>query len=222
MPRMKRIVIPGIPFHITNRGNRRQQIFFNDEHKKTYLELLRRFAERFGLKIWAYCLMFNHIHLIALLLQLDSMHLTIRETHKKYTNFINLEKDWKGSLWQGRYDSFPLEEAHLYQAFRYVENNPVRAGIVKYAEEYRWSSARAHVFNTPDPVLSESPFKSQIKDWRAYLRKRENEAELQEIRDRIRTGRPFGSEEFIDRLEKTLDREIRPRKPGPKLNSGVE
>jgi len=213
---MKRIVVPGLPHHITNRGNRRQIIFFNDEQMEFYLQMLRKYGDRFGLGISAYCLMFNHVHLDAIPEKPDSMHLTIRETHKKYTNYINLIKDWKGSLWQGRYYSFPLEGAHLYQNIRYVENNPVRAGIVKYAEDYRWSSARAHVFNLPDPVLSESGFKLQVKNWRAYLRKEENEAELKEIRDRIQTGRPFGGDDFIDQLEQALGREIKQKKPGPK------
>lgn len=213
---MKRIVVPGLPHHLTNRGNRRQTIFFSDEHMQFYLQLLRRYADRFGLSISAYCLMRNHVHLIATPEKHDSMHLTIRETHKKYTNYINLLNDWKGSLWQGRYYSCPLEDAHLYMTFRYVENNPVRAKIVKYAEDYRWSSAQAHVFKTPDPLLAESGFKLNVRNWRAYLREEESETELREIRDRIMTGRPFGGDDFIDQLEQFLGRELKPRKPGPK------
>jgi len=216
MPRIKRIVVPGFPHHLTNRGNRRQTIFFCDEQMEFYLQLLRRYADRFGLNISAYCLMLNHVHLIAIPEKLDSMHLTIRETHKKYTNHINLLKDWKGSLWQGRYYSCPLDDVHLYLSYRYVENNPVRAKIVEYAEDYRWSSARAHVFNAPDPLLAESGFKLKVRNWKAYLRKEEDEAELKEIRDRIMTGRPLGGDDFVDQLERSLGRELKPKKPGPK------
>ncbi|MCX6566577.1 MAG: transposase [Candidatus Aminicenantes bacterium] len=222
MPRIARVVVPNCPHHITNRGNRRQAIFFGDEDKKLYLRLLLRYGDLFGLKFWAYCLMHNHVHLIAVPLKSDSMNLTIREAHKKYTSQVNLQMNWRGSLWQGRYYSFPLEDIHLYRALRYVENNPVRAGIVKIAENYPWSSASSHVLGKPDDMLSPDGLGIRGKAWRAYLREQEEEEEIKDIRNHIMTGRPLGGEDFINQLENTLGREVRPKKPGRKKHNGSE
>jgi len=221
MPRFTRVVVPNCPHHITNRGNHRQTIFFGDEDKRLYLRLLFRYGNRFGLKFWAYCLMPNHVHLIAVPEKPDSMHLTIREAHRKYTIQVNLQMDWQGSLWQGRYYSFPLEDVHLYRALRYVENNPVRAGITKTAEDYPWSSAPAHVFGIPDDLLSPNGLGIRGKAWRAYLREQEEEAEVKDIHDHIKTGRPLGGNEFVDQLESNLGRELQPKKPGRKKRNGL-
>ena len=216
MPRFKRLVVPGCPHHITNRGNRRQLIFFSEEDRQFYLGLLHTYGTRYGLAFWAYCLMPNHIHLVVVPENLLSMHLTIREVHRRYSLYINLKMNWQGSLWQKRYYSFPLEDAHLYRAVRYVENNPVRAELAKTAESYPWSSANAHVFGKPNILLSPNKLGIQQKDWKAYLREIEEEEELKEIRARILSGRPLGGDYFITSLEKTLGREIRPRSPGRK------
>jgi len=215
MPRIARVVVTHCPHHITIRGNRRQAVFFTDEDRVLYLRLLRRYAVRYGLMIWAYCLMENHNHLIAVPERPDSMNMTLREAHKKYTMQINIRMDWRGSLWQGRYHSFPLDGAHLYRAVRYVENNPVRARLVPFAEKYRWSSAASHVFGTPDPLLSPCPLQKG-RSWVAYLRDKEEEEELRNIRSHIMSGRPLGTEKFIDQLEAKLGRELRPKKRGPK------
>jgi len=216
MARIARVVIPNCPHHITNRGNRRQTVFFSDEDKKLYLKLLLRYGKLFGLHFWAYCLMPNHIHLVAVPEKVDSMTLTIREAHKKFTWQINLQMNWRGALWQGRYYSFPLEEGHLYRALRYTENNPVRAGFVKFAEEYPWSSAPSHVYDKPDAFLSRCPIQMQGKARAAYLRGQEEEEEIKEIRRHIMTGRPLGQDKFIDDLETICGRELRPKKSGPR------
>jgi len=222
MPQFKRVVAINCPHHITNRGNRRQPIFFSDEDKKFYLGLLLKYGNRFGLKFWAYCLMRNHVHLIAVPEKANSMSLAIREAHRKYSIYVNLLMQWQGSLWQRRYYSFPLEDTHLYQTLRYVENNPVRAGIVKTAEEYPWSSAPAHVLGKPDSLLSPNGLGIQKKAWRAYLREQEEEAEIEDIRARSMTGRPLGGDEFVAQLEDSLEREIRLKRAGRKKQNGPE
>ncbi len=216
MPRIARVIIPDCPHHITHRGNRRQVVFFSDEDRKLYLQLLLRYGDRYGLKFWAYCLMPNHVHLIAVPEKRDSMNLTLREAHKKYTSQINIQRNWRGSLWQGRYYSFPLEDIHLYRALRYVENNPVRAGLVKSAELYSWSSAAAHVLGKTDHFLSPGRLKMRGRAWAAYLCEKEEEEEIKEIRRHIMTGRPLGQDGFIAQLEKSLGRELRPQKRGRK------
>ena len=221
MPQLKRVVAVNCPHHITNRGNRRQTIFFSDEDKKFYLGLLHHYGNRFGLKFWAYCLMHNHVHLIAVPEKPDSMSLTIREAHRKYSIYVNLLMKWQGTLWQRRYYSVPLEDAHLHRALRYVENNPVRAGIVKKAEEYPWSSAPAHVLGNPDGLLSQNGPGIQKRSWRAFLREQEEEAEIDDIRTRTLTGRPLGGDEFVIELEETLSRVLRHKRPGRKKQKQI-
>lgn len=144
------------------------------------------------------------------------------ETHRKYTYMINIRNNWKGFLFQGRYGSFPMDEAYLYCCVRYVERNPVRAGLVKLAEQYRWSSARAHVFGFNDPLLSPMPLRSQIKDWSIFLRGEEKEEDLEQLRKNQLTGRPLGNEDFIEYLERLTGRIIRKRRSGrPKTRDTI-
>lgn len=222
MGRIARIVVLGIPHHIIQRGNRNQKVFFTDKDRNLYLDILRFNAFKFNLKIWCYCLMDNHIHLIAVPERPDSLARAMAETHRKYTYMINIRNNWKGFLFQGRYGSFPMDEAYLYCCVRYVERNPVRAGLVKLAEQYRWSSARAHVFGFNDPLLSPMPLRSQIKDWSIFLRGEEKEEDLEQLRKNQLTGRPLGNEDFIEYLERLTGRIIRKRRSGrPKTRDTI-
>jgi len=216
MGRIARVIIPDVPHHVTQRGNRRQPVFFGDADKAFYLKILLRNIQKFGMTILAYCLMNNHVHLIVLAALKTAFVKAISETHRKYSTVINIREDWKGYLWQGRFISCPMDELHLYNAVRYTERNPVRAGIVKCAEDYPWSSARVHVFGRSDPLLTDiKPFLS-IPDWKEYLRTPETEAELEEIRRHSRTGWPLGNDEFINKLEIMTGRRLRPFIPGRK------
>jgi putative transposase len=216
MPRISRVVIPGCPHHIIQRGNRRQQVFFSDSDKTLYLDLLRRQIDRHGLSIWAYCLMGNHIHMVAVPAKKDSFARGLAEAHRKYTSLINIREDWKGYLWQGRFISYPLDEAHCYAAVRYVERNPVRAGLVVRAEDYPWSSAKAHVHKSSDPLLSRFPLESIIGNWSSYLGQEDPEEQIREFIDHEHTGRPLGSQDFVQRLERSLGRTLSPLKRGRK------
>jgi len=216
MPRIARIVIPGCPHHIIQRGNRRQPVFFSDDDKVLYLDLLKRQIDKHGLSIWAYCLMNNHVHLVAVPADKESLAKGLAEVHRKYTSLINIREDWKGYLWQGRFISYPMDDAYCYAAVRYIERNPVRAKLVGRAEEFPWSSARPHVHRLADRLLSCSPLESSIADWSAYLAKVEPDEEVREFKEHERTGRPLGSKEFINRLEDMLGRTLAPRKRGRK------
>jgi len=145
MARLARIVVPDCPHHIVQRGNRRQNVFFNENDRHFYLETLNENAKKYGIVFWAYCLMSNHVHFIAVPKNEDSFARGLGQAHKKYSRYINKREGWTGHLWQSRFLSFPLNEAYLYAAVRYVENNPVRAGIVDRAEDFAWSSARVHI-----------------------------------------------------------------------------
>ncbi len=216
MPRIARIVVPNYPHHIIQKGNRGQLVFFNPTDKTLYLKLLQEHSSEDGIVYLAYCLMDNHVHLIGVPDSEQSLARGIGETHRNYTYLINSRENWRGYLWQGRFSSYPMDEKHLYEAVRYIELNPVRAGLVQRAEDYFYSSARAHVFKIRDPILSENSSICGIDDWAAYLRKKESEAEIEKFRCHIRTGRPLGDDHFLAKLEKITGRMLRKQKPGPK------
>ena len=216
MARMARIVIPNIPHHITQRGNRSQKVFFSDKDKTAYLNLLYKYAQDARLTFWAYCLMDNHVHLIAVPEKEDSLAKGIGDTHKYYTRMVNFRENWRGYLWQGRFSSFPLDEKYLYAAIRYVERNPVRAGIVKRAEDYEFSSAKAHVYKTNDLLLSDNFVIEEIKDWKEFLAEDDKDQDVKLFKKHTRVGRPLGQEGFIEKLEKMTGRILRPQKAGRK------
>mgnify|MGYP000055981782 CR=1 FL=1 len=214
MPRTARIVFPNAPHHIIQRGNRNQIVFFTDDDKKVYLELLGHNSSRERVKIWCYCLMDNHVHLIAVPEDTLSLRRAISETHKKYTLMINTRNKWKGHLWQGRFISYPMDETYLYRCMRYIERNPVRAGLVSHPEDYPWSSARAHLFGSNDNILSPLPLAYKLEDWQGYLSETECEHDLRTFRESNRGGRPLGSKFFLKRIETELGiRVLPPEKP---------
>jgi putative transposase len=219
MPRLARLILPGVAHHLTQRGNRRQMVFFSDNDMDFYLKLLLNHLVDTSIRVLGYCLMTNHVHLVAIPGNKEEFSSTLGETHRKYTTIINIREEWRGHLWQGRFWSFPLDDCYLYRAVRYVELNPVRAGIVKKAGQYPWSSARGHLGLWDDPVLAKSTGPPMVENWEAYL----EEAEEDGFRDRIhlnqRTGRPLGDEDFVSRLETMTGLVLRKRRPGPKTKS---
>lgn len=152
MARLARVVVPGYPHHITQRGNRRQQTFFCDEDYQEYIALMKEWCSRLGVSIWFYCLMPNHVHLVAVPQSQDGLRRAIGEAHRRYTRRINFRENWRGHLWQGRFSSFVMDEKYLMKAVRYVAMNPVRAGIVKRPEQYRWSSSSAYLNRKKRPL----------------------------------------------------------------------
>jgi putative transposase len=220
MPRIARVVIPGCPHHIIQRGNRRLKVFFCDEDKAFYLTLLGRNMAKYGVSLWAFCLMDNHLHLIAVPETTDSFARAIGSTHMKYTHVINAREDWRGYLWQGRFITYPLDEDSAIAGVRYAERNPVRAKLVQNAWEYPWSSASAHVTGTRHPLLAPSPLDQKIKDWAAFLGQKDDADAVKKLLEHERTGRPLGSEEFVKKLEELTGRVLMPRKRGrPKIGN---
>jgi putative transposase len=196
VPRSSRIVVPGLPHHIIQRGNRREPIFFCDNDRQYYLRLLR---ERMALTVTrclSWCLMDNHVHLILIPASADSLRATLAPVHTRYAARINRLHDWTGHLFEGRYWSYPMDEAHLMRAMRYVENNPVQAGLVAHAEDWRWSSAAAHIEGGFDALIgagAPGAFIS-VSNWRAYLREGAEAADRDEaIEIAMRSGKPLGN-----------------------------
>lgn len=220
MARLARVVAPGFPHHIIQRGNRRQRVFFNDDDRLVYLELLEEHTKAEDIKIVAYCLMENHVHIVAIPGAESRLAHALGEAHRLYTRRINFREGWKGYLWQGRFISYPMDESHYYAAVRYVERNPVRANLVQHAEEYPWSSAQAHVLGVADPLLYRDPWLSEmIGNWSSYLQATERES-VEALRKHAATGRPLGNDSFIENLEIELRRTLKRQKPGPKPETG--
>jgi putative transposase len=214
MARLARLVIPGLPHHITQRGNRRQQTFFNDDDYTAYLELMAEWCLEEGVEIWGYCLMPNHVHLIAVPKTPDSLRRAIGEAHRRYTRRINFREKWRGYLWQGRFASFVMDEPYLLAAARYVELNPVRAKLVANVADWPWRSVRAHFSGRDDRLVKVAPLLAMISDWKAFLRSAMREEELHDLRRHSRTGRLLGSAMFLERLEAMAGRVLTPQKGG--------
>lgn len=170
MARIARVVAPGFPHHVTQRGNRRQQTFFTNDDYQSYLELMSEWCMKFGVETLAYCLMPNHVHLIAVPETKEGLKSAIGEAHRRYTRRINFRKGWRGHLWQGRFSSFIMEEKYLLACTKYVELNPVRAGLVKKPEEWPWSSAVSHLQGKDDVLVKVSPMLELVnKPWENFL-----------------------------------------------------
>lgn len=214
MPRQPRLVIPGVPHHVTQRGNRRQPTFFSDSDYQAYARLLKQYCSNAGTAIWAWCLMPNHVHLILVPSHEDGLRAALGEAHRRYTSAINAREDWRGHLWQSRFASFPMDETHLVACARYVELNPVRAGLVKRPEEWRWSSARAHLGLSGDGFTEVAPLLERIPDWRALLDGGLEESAREAIRARERSGHALGDDAFLERLGAVTGRPITPRPRG--------
>jgi putative transposase len=215
MARIARVIAAGIPHHVTQRGNRRLTTFFGDEDYSAYIDLMAEWCGKCGVEIWAYCLMPNHVHLIAVPESEDGLRRGIGEAHRRYSRMINFRQDWRGHLWQGRFASFPMDETYLLAAVSYVELNPVRARLVQDATSWPWSSARAHLAGLDDKLVKVAPLLAMVGEWKLFLGAATDE-EVEKIRRHERSGRPLGSESFVERLESSLDRLLKPGKPGPK------
>lgn len=224
MARLSRIVVPGYPHHVTQRGVRSLTVFHNDEDRRRYINFLAEESGRFGVEILAWCLMTNHVHFIAIPYQEKSLARAFGEAHRRYTWAKNLKDGVKGYLFQGRFGSVALDERHLLAATRYVELNPVRAGMVKSAEDYPWSSAAFHLgLRTDDPLIHDLSMMAALAgDWREFLNGGDSR-EIERIRRATQTGRPEGDKSFLAGIAAITGRNIEPAKRGrPAKNSRVD
>ncbi|ACN16401.1 transposase family protein [Desulforapulum autotrophicum HRM2] len=217
MARMARAIAPGIPHHVIQRGNRRQQTFFNNEDYQNYLTVMSEWCAKFEVQTWAYCLMPNHVHLIMVPATKDGLNKAVGEAHRRYTRRINFREKWRGHLWQGRFSSFIMEERYLLACTKYVELNPVRAGLVEKPENWRWSSAGAHMKGKDDILVMTKPLLEIVKTpWEVFLSLDVEKSQIELFQKHERTGRPLGEDSFVIKMELLLDRKLKPQKPGPK------
>ncbi|MFH1748389.1 MAG: transposase [Planctomycetota bacterium] len=215
MPRIARVVISGVPHHVTQRGVRSLPVFFGKEDRRTYLRLLAEQGKLHGVRFLAYCLMSNHVHLVAVPSTEASLARAIGEAHRRYTRWVNLRQGVRGYLFQGRFYSCPLDEVHLLTAVHYIEHNPVRAGMVKRPWDHAWSSARFHVGRrATDALVEDRDLIGLIPNWREFLNTDRSSDQVQLVQSRTRTGRPCGDRAFIKRAERITRRKLTPNRRG--------
>jgi putative transposase len=220
MARLARLVIPGLPHHVTQRGNGRAQTFFGDADYTLYRRLLAQSCRAAEVAVWAWVLMPNHVHLILVPSDPDGIRRALAPVHRRYAGHIHAREQRSGHFWQGRFGAVPMDEAHLCAALRYIALNPVRARLVERAEAWPWSSVHAHLTGRPDgmtelaPVLERYPCFADLvegdPDDEAFVRLRRAES----------IGRPLGDDGFIARLEELTHRSLKPAKRGRKPREG--
>lgn len=219
MCRLARVVVPGLPHHVSQWGNRREQVFFEDDDYRAYLGLVGFAARRAGTEIWAYCLLPNHVHFIMSPAETDGLRATFADAHRRYTARINGRLHQTGHLWQGRFSSAVLDERHTLAAVRHVSFNPVRCQLTTAPEEWPWSSTRALLGQKYDTLLATAPLTARISDFAAFLSQPQDEAAVAALRRSYSTGRPVGSEDWLAQLEALTSRTLAPRKRGRKPKS---
>jgi putative transposase len=217
MSRLSRIVVPNHPHHVTQRGNRRSRVFFEDGDYALYIDLLSEAAHKAKTEIWCYCLMPNHVHLIAVPSDKDGLRVTFADVHRRCTGYINARLRITGHLWQGRFGSVVMDESHLFSAVRYVSLNPVCAKLVSNAQDWQWSSVAAHLSGKDDNLVKVAPILDRYGDFAAFLGDlTDDEAEFKCLRQSETTGRPLGGEAWMEKLEYMTGKTLKPQKRGPK------
>jgi putative transposase len=216
MARLARAVFPGLPHHVTQRGNGRQQTFFSGADYALYRDLLREHCAASGVAVWSWVLMPNHVHLILVPKDEDGLRRTLSRVHRIYAGRIHERLKRTGHFWQRRFGCVAMDEAHVRAAFRYVALNPVRARLVARAHDWRWSSVRAQLGLEHDLLTDVEPVRERVPDFAALLRAGEDEEAAMRLRRSESTGRPVGSSAFLEQLEQCYDRKLKPAKRGPR------
>lgn len=210
MPRLPRIVVPGMPHHVTQRGIRKKKVFFRELDYRIYLELAREYKEKAEVDVWAYCLMPNHIHMVVVPRHESSLSKFFGPVHSRYAVRVNAVHGWQGHLWQQRFYSTVMDEAHTLMAMRYVELNPVRAGLCSNPREWRWSSIHPHLGKRDDSLVNENSTKSLVPNWAEYINGTTPAHQQDALRNHTRTGRPVGTAEFIDSVKRRISSSAKP------------
>ena len=227
MPRRARIRFAGIPQHVIQRGNNRAACFFADEDYHSYLDSLQQGAERYGCDIHAYVLMTNHVHLLVTPVDDESLTGMMRYLGSRYVQYVNYTYKRSGTLWEGRYKSSLIDsERYLLTCYRYIELNPVRAGMVKGAGDYKWSSYSAHALGQTNELIQDHScylalglnHETRRTAYQALFRHQMDEETLTGIREAVNRGTALGSERFKDEIEAALARSVRPGTVGRPRN----
>lgn len=221
MSRIARLVLPGYPHHVTQRGNYQQQVFKTDADYGFYLGLINKYAREYSLAVLSFCLMPNHIHFICVPENKDSLANTFKVTHTVYSQYFNAKNKLKGHLWQGRFYSSILDEEYLCAAVRYVERNPVRATLAQNPWDWKWSSAHSRVREEVCKIaLSDITQFVKIGNWVNYLGEQDERGIVKVIKNSALAGRPYGNDAFVAKIEKIFNISLLPAKRGrPRQNN---
>jgi REP-associated tyrosine transposase len=216
MARLARVVIPGHPHLVTQRGNGGAKTFFGDADYALYRDLLAEHCRAAGVEVWAWCLMPNHVHLILVPSDADGLRRALSRVHRIYAGTIQARRKRTGHFWQGRFGAVAMDEEYLASALRYVSLNPVRAHLVKRAQDWRWSSTRAHLRGRDDGLTARAPVKRSFPDFADLLASEPEPDLFDKLRAAESIGRPLGNDRFLTRLERRTGRTLKAGKRGPK------
>jgi putative transposase len=217
MARLSRITVPGLPHHVTQRGNRRQALFTEPGDYALYRDLLAERCQANGVACWAYCLMPNHVHLVLTPSNVDGLSRAVGEAHRRFTAFVNARARVTGHLFQGRFASAAMDDAHLLNAARYLAFNPVRAGLAARPDAWPWSSVRAHLQGRDDALAQVAPLLARAPRFADLLEMSlDEQIALDGFESRSMNGRPLGAPDFIAMVERKLGRTVQPGRPGRK------
>jgi putative transposase len=216
MARLARVVVPGIAHHVTQRGNGRARTFFEDEDYAHYRDLLAEHCRAADVAVWAWCLMPNHVHLILVPSDADGPRRALAAVHRRYAGVIHARRRRTGHFWQGCFGAVAMDEAHLAAALRYVSHNPVRARLVARAQDWRWSSTRAHLTGKDDGITARAPIRERVPDFAGLLAAGPDAEAFARLRAAESIGRPLGDDRFLARIERATKRRLKPCKRGPK------
>jgi putative transposase len=225
MARLPRYGLPGQPQHVIQRGNNRSPIFFALEDYEFFRECLRQGCEKHSCAVHAYVLMTNHIHLLVTPKTADGISKLMQSVGRRYVQYINFNHKRSGTLWEGRYKAVPIDsEAYVMTCYRYIESNPVRAGMVTQARRYRWSSYSHHAEGRPDPLIQQHRLyralgtdeKSRYSAYRKFFKADVAQTDLAAIRDSVNKGWVLGSGRFANKIEAATKRRAVPLARGGK------
>ena len=219
MARLARVTIPGHPHHVTQRGNGRARTFFSDADYALYRDLLAAHCRAAAVEVWAWCLMPNHVHLILVPSDADGLRRALAPVHRRYAGIIHARRKRSGHFWQGRFGAVVMDEDHLAAALAYVSLNPVRARLVERAQDWRWSSARAHLRGKPDGITALAPIRERFPRFADLIATQPDADAFARLRGAESIGRPLGTDRFLSRIERATRRILRPGKRGPKPNN---
>ncbi|MBI2236469.1 MAG: transposase [Magnetospirillum sp.] len=222
MSRLARLVVPGLPHHVTQRGNGRAQVFFGDDDYALYRTLLAESCRAAAVEVWAWVLMPNHVHLILVPSDPDGLRRACAPVHRRYAGHVHARMKRSGHFWQGRFGAVVMDEAHLAAALRYVAFNPVRAGLAERPQDWAWSSVHAHLAACDDGITATAPVLARFPDFAAVIDRPPEPAMLDALRRAETIGRPLGSPAFLTDLETLTHRSLKPAKRGPKPNLDIQ
>ena len=220
MSRIARIVVPGAPHHVTQRGNRGEAVFLEPQDYALYRDWLAESCRKFGVAVWAYCFMPNHVHLILTPSDGAGLALALSRTHGRYAGYFNARARQTGHLFQGRFGSVAMDEDHLMAAARYIALNPVRARLVERAQDWPHSSVRAHLAGRDDALVEVGPLLERAPRFADLIAAGPDEAAFAALRRSETIGRPLGSPAFLEAVARRLGRAVAPAKRGRKPKAG--